>query len=56
MGNVQNIIIVSKINFRFLGNRQVEHMRGIQLVLGLKTQLSGNTNTHCTKPEHTNKR
>lgn len=40
-GDVQNIII-TKIKFRFLGNRQVEHIEGTQLTLSI--QLHGNTN------------
>lgn len=39
LGNVQNIVIVSNINFRFLGKRQVQHMEGLQLILSLRTQL-----------------
>lgn len=44
-GDVQNIIIVSKINFRFLDHRQVEYMGGIQLILSLSIWLPGNTDT-----------
>lgn len=51
-GNVRNIVIVSKINFRFLGNRQVQHMEGLQLILSLEpNEVPGNTNRHYSKPE-----
>lgn len=43
LGDVQNIIIISKITFRFLGNRQVEYMKGTQLTRSI--QLPGNTKT-----------
>lgn len=54
LGDVQNII-VSKVNFRFLDHRQVEHMEGIQLVLSLSIQLPGNTNRPCSKSGDTKK-
>lgn len=36
LGDVQNIIIVSKRKFRFLDSRQVEHMEGTQLTLSIQ--------------------
>lgn len=51
LGDAQNIIISSKMKFRFLGNRQVEYMKGTQL-----TPFSYlETQKHCSKSGGTNK-